>query len=114
MLSLSSPLLSPTALKALFRLTSEGNTIDPLIYAQYLRCLTPGHSPCSPFHALSTFLPWCAPRSYNDHATTFGTVKGQRNPYWLASGIEAQGQILWSQPEVIIYNKANLNGEGGG
>eukprot|EP01047_Picozoa_sp_COSAG01_P007549 COSAG01_NODE_288_length_19394_cov_29.544960_6_plen_107_part_00 len=28
-----------------------------------------------------------------------------RNPYWLASGIEAGGEILWSQPEIVLFDR---------
>ena len=35
-------------------------------------------------------------RSYNSH----------RNPYFLSSGLEdGHGQILWSQPEVALYDR---------
>ncbi|MCF7849829.1 MAG: LamG domain-containing protein, partial [Kiritimatiellales bacterium] len=32
-----------------------------------------------------------------------GAVKGNRNPVWLAGGIEKDGFIHWSQPEVFLY-----------
>ena len=41
---------------------------------------------------------------YNNAGNSFG----QRNPYWLACGIEAAGSgILWSQPEIVIYDRYN-------
>jgi hypothetical protein len=32
-----------------------------------------------------------------------GTTYQGRNPAWLAGGVEKNGRILWSQPEVLIY-----------
>jgi len=41
---------------------------------------------------------------YNNAGNSFG----QRNPYRLACGIEAPGSgILWSQPEIVIYDRYN-------
>ena len=37
-----------------------------------------------------------------------------RNPYWLAAGIEAGGEILWSAPEVILYDRYHSVPEAGG
>jgi hypothetical protein len=28
-----------------------------------------------------------------------------RNPYWLAAGMEAGGEILWSQPEIVLFDR---------
>lgn len=35
-----------------------------------------------------------------------------RNPYWLAAGLEAGGQILWSQPEISIYDRLRATAPG--
>jgi hypothetical protein len=37
-----------------------------------------------------------------------------RNPYWLAAGIEAGGEILWSAPEIILYDRYHSVPEAGG
>lgn len=37
-----------------------------------------------------------------------------RNPYWLAAGLEAGGEILWSAPEVILYDRYHSVPEAGG
>lgn len=37
-------------------------------------------------------------RNYSDHPL------GNRNPTWLAGGIEKDGHIYWSQPEVFLYD----------
>ena len=35
---------------------------------------------------------------------------GNRNPTWLSGGIEKNGKIYWSQPEVFLYDKNYNNG----
>ena len=36
-----------------------------------------------------------------------------RNPYWLAAGIEtAEGTIEFSQPEIALYNRSSIRGNG--
>ena len=35
---------------------------------------------------------------YNNHGAA-------RNPYWLSAGLEVAGEILWSQPELVIYDR---------
>lgn len=37
-----------------------------------------------------------------------------RDPYWLTSGIEANGTVLWSQPEVGLYDRSIHTGTSGG
>ena len=37
-----------------------------------------------------------------------------RNPYWLSAGIEAGGEILWSAPEIILYDRYHSIPEAGG
>lgn len=37
-------------------------------------------------------------RNYSDHPL------GNRNPTWLAGGIEKEGRIYWSQPEIFLYD----------
>ena len=38
-----------------------------------------------------------------------------RNPYWLAAGLEAAGgEILWSQPEVALFDRYHSVPEAGG
>ena len=37
-----------------------------------------------------------------------------RNPYWLSAGIEAGGEILWSAPEIILYDRYHSVPEAGG
>ena len=37
-----------------------------------------------------------------------------RNPYWLSAGIEAGGEILWSAPEIILYDRYHSLPEAGG
>ena len=37
-----------------------------------------------------------------------------RNPYWLSAGIEVGGVVLWSQPEVAIYDRDVHGGTSGG
>jgi hypothetical protein len=40
---------------------------------------------------------------YNNHKT--GYAANSRNPYWLAAGHEVDGStILWSQPEIALYD----------
>lgn len=43
-------------------------------------------------------------RNYSDHPL------GNRNPTWLAGGIEKDGRIYWSQPEVFLYDMNYYNG----
>jgi len=38
---------------------------------------------------------------YHNHS---GTGYEDRNPAWLAGGIEKNGRMLWSQPEILIYS----------
>lgn len=46
---------------------------------------------------------------YNNFARGSGY---NRNPYWLAAGIETAGELLFSQPEVALYYAAYPNGTG--
>ena len=43
-------------------------------------------------------------RNYSDHPL------GSRNPTWLAGGIEKDGYIYWSQPEVFLYDMEYSHG----
>lgn len=43
-------------------------------------------------------------RNYSHHPL------GNRNPTWLAGGIEKDGYIYWSQPEVFLYDMDYYNG----
>ena len=43
-------------------------------------------------------------RNYGNHPL------GNRNPTWLAGGIEKNGHIYWSQPEVFLYDTDYSNG----
>jgi len=43
-------------------------------------------------------------RHYSSHPL------GNRNPTWLAGGIEKNGHIYWSQPEVFLYDTDYYNG----
>lgn len=38
---------------------------------------------------------------YHNHS---GQDYSQRNPAWMAGGIEKDGDILWSQPEIVLYS----------
>jgi hypothetical protein len=40
---------------------------------------------------------------YNNYKKTFSDYS--RNPYWLAAGEERNGTVLWSQPEVGLYDR---------
>jgi len=44
------------------------------------------------------------------HNNNVKGYKGHRNPVWLSGGIEKDGQILWSQPEVLMYGPQDLRG----
>ncbi len=44
---------------------------------------------------------------YNDHND--GYASNSRNPYWLACGRESEGVILWSQPEIILYDRDDVD-----
>lgn len=33
-----------------------------------------------------------------------------RNPVWIAGGIEKGGRIHWSQPEILLYDRGQING----
>lgn len=39
---------------------------------------------------------------YHNHS---GDTFADRNPAWIAGGVEKDGKIYWSQPEVLIYSK---------
>jgi hypothetical protein len=77
-----------------------GRTWTPTAYATY----TPGgrlfkHPRACPRiwkAGNGKFLFW-----YHNHG---GTDFSQRNPGWLAGGIERNGAIHWSQPEILLYD----------
>ena len=37
------------------------------------------------------------------HNNSFRSYAGARNPVWVSGGIEKDGRILWSQPEILMY-----------
>ncbi len=39
-----------------------------------------------------------------------GTSYRGRNPVWVAGGVESDGFIHWSQPEILLYHPGDLNG----
>lgn len=43
-------------------------------------------------------------RNYGNHPL------GNRNPTWLAGGVERNGRIHWSQPEIFLYDDDQANG----
>ncbi len=43
-------------------------------------------------------------RNYSNHPI------GNRNPTWLSGGVEKNGKIYWSQPEVFLYDMDYANG----
>lgn len=48
---------------------------------------------------------------YNNAGGSFS----QRDPYFLAAGVEVAGHgILWSQPEIVLYDRYNRTKEAGG
>ncbi len=48
---------------------------------------------------------------HNNGTTNYtGVVRGSRNPTWLAGGIERDGYIHWTQPEVFLYDEEYHNG----
>jgi hypothetical protein len=48
---------------------------------------------------------------YNNAGSSFG----QRDPYWLAAGVEHKtAGILWSQPEIVLYDRYQHTAEAGG
>ncbi len=44
------------------------------------------------------------------HNNNIKGYKGHRNPVWISGGIEKEGKILWSQPEVLLYGPQELRG----
>jgi hypothetical protein len=46
---------------------------------------------------------------YHNHS---GDTFADRNPAWISGGIEKDGEILWSQPEILLYDD-NLTRESG-
>jgi hypothetical protein len=40
----------------------------------------------------------------------FGPGAGSRNVAWLAGGVEREGRILWSQPEIVLYDPDFFSG----
>lgn len=39
------------------------------------------------------------------HNNSTKGYQGERNPVWISGGIEKNGKIQWSQPEVLLYSK---------
>ena len=37
------------------------------------------------------------------HNNSFRSYAGARNPVWVSGGVEKDGRILWSQPEILLY-----------
>lgn len=46
---------------------------------------------------------------HNNSTFSFG-AEGNRNPVWLSGGIERNGQIEWSQPEILLYSPEKIIG----
>ncbi len=44
------------------------------------------------------------------HNNNIKGYKGYRNPVWISGGIEVNGKILWSQPEVLLYGPQEIFG----
>ncbi len=44
------------------------------------------------------------------HNNNIKGYKGHRNPVWISGGIEKDGKIYWSQPEVLLYGPPELRG----
>lgn len=44
------------------------------------------------------------------HNNNIKGYKGHRNPVWISGGIEKDGKIHWSQPEVLLYGPPELRG----
>lgn len=48
---------------------------------------------------------------HNNGTTNYNnTVKGNRNPTWITGGVEKDGAIHWTQPEVFLYDDNYFNG----
>lgn len=41
------------------------------------------------------------------HNNNIKGYKGDRNPAWMSGGIEKNGRIIWSQPEILLYGEEN-------
>lgn len=44
------------------------------------------------------------------HNNNIKGYKGHRNPVWISGGIEIEGKIFWSQPEVLLYGTEGIFG----
>ena len=44
------------------------------------------------------------------HNNNIKGYKGHRNPVWISGGVEAEGKIKWSQPEVLLYGPEGIFG----
>jgi hypothetical protein len=44
------------------------------------------------------------------HNNNIKGYKGHRNPVWIAGGIEIDGKIKWSQPEILLYGPEGIFG----
>ena len=44
------------------------------------------------------------------HNNNIKGYKGHRNPVWISGGIEINGKIKWSQPEVLLYGPQDIRG----
>lgn len=42
------------------------------------------------------------------HNNNIRGYKGHRNPVWLSGGVEKDGKIWWSQPEVLLYSNDSV------
>ncbi|TWU39681.1 sialidase family protein [Novipirellula artificiosorum] len=48
---------------------------------------------------------------HNNSTTSYGgVVRGNRNPTWICGGVEKDGSIHWSQPEVFLYDTKYFHG----
>lgn len=44
------------------------------------------------------------------HNNNIKGYKGHRNPVWISGGVEVEGKIKWSQPEVLLYGTEGIFG----
>lgn len=44
------------------------------------------------------------------HNNSIKGYAGHRNPVWISGGIEINGKIKWSQPEVLLYGSQDIRG----
>ena len=90
-----------------------GHTWTPPAYAVYAQGRPIKHNRAAPFvrrFANGKYVLW-----FHNHGGEQFHVKNLnqylgRNPSWLAGGIERNGRIYWSEPEIVLYNDDPLVG----